>query len=74
MSKAITDFCCKHDVHTVHKGWWHEQIEQQKITLICGLIEEKNLSPNHWCHYLGETTCIKTLPFTELYEVVFGMS
>ena len=44
------------------------------------LIKEKNLSPNHWCHYLGETACknqSRTIHRTNVkmpYEVVFGIS
>ena len=32
-------------------------------------IKEKNLSPNHWSHYLGETACRTTAKMP--YEVVF---
>ena len=30
----------------MQKGWRHRQIEQRKIALVCGLMKEKNLSPN----------------------------
>ena len=37
-----------------------EQANRTTKDNLCSLIKEKNSSPNHWCHHLGETACKNT--------------